>query len=356
MSDPFRLQLVKQIGSAEELPVLRSLREQVQGRMAALLPERQVEQLYEDINEVHDAFIKRVIVLGEAHMARKGKGSPPVPYAYLLFGSGGREEQTLTSDQDSGIVYDDPVSEAEADRCRDYFQELADWIVESLQKIGYPPCEGGVLSSSAEWRLSLSEWKDKLNGWFQEPAWESVRYLLIVADGRCLFGEQTLVSGLKDHFFSDYISTPVIVKRMLDNTLRRKVLLGVFGHLLKEQYGEDAGSLDIKYGAYIPMVNSIRMLAIQSQLRETSTLVRIRKLHEAGELTEEEAAELSEAFRLFLKLRLMTTEKNENGLFSNNGKLSGNKLTKELTDELKSGLRLGKKLQRRVYRQTMSRL
>ncbi|AJY73368.1 DUF294 nucleotidyltransferase-like domain-containing protein [Paenibacillus beijingensis] len=356
MSDPFRLQLLKQIGSADELSVLRSLRDQVQERMVALLPERGVEQFYVEMNEVHDAFIKRVIVLAEADMARRGKGSPPVPYAYLLFGSGGREEQTLSSDQDSGIVYEDPRNDEDAVRCRDYFNDLALWIVESLQKIGYPPCDGNVLSSNADWRLSLSEWKERLNGWFEEPAWESVRYLLIVADGRCLYGKQELVKGLKDHFYSDYINTPVIVKRMLDNTLRHKVLLGVFGHLLKEQYGEDAGSLDIKYGAYIPMVNSIRLLAIQANLKMTSTLERIKGLHAEAQLSDEEAEELSEAFRLFLKLRLMTTEKTENGLYSNNGKLSGRKLTKELADELKSGLKLGKKLQRRVYRQTVSRL
>jgi CBS domain-containing protein len=134
------------------------------------------------------------------------------------------------------------------------------------------------------------------------------------------------------------------------------VLLGFFGQLLKEQYGQDSGSLDIKYGAYIPMVNSIRLLSVQVGIRETSTLERIKMLVKAGNMSESDGAVYAHAFRVLLRLRLMTTEQNVNDLYANNGKLSSRKLTKELTDELKSSLRLGKKLQRAVFKQTMRRL
>ncbi|WP_053376898.1 DUF294 nucleotidyltransferase-like domain-containing protein [Paenibacillus sp. FJAT-27812] len=354
MSDPVRLQLLKQIGSADHVEGLRSLRDQVHEQMEALLPTRPVEQFNEQLNEVHDAVIHRSIVLAEAEMARLGKGSPPVPYAYLLFGSGGRKEQTLSSDQDSGVVYQDPV--ADPAEVKNYFKELCELVVFHLQKVGYPPCEGNVLSSNPDWCLSLTEWGAKLNHWFEEPAWEAVRYLLIIADGRCIYGDSRLLDELKDLFFTDMLNHQIIIQRMLDNTMRHKVLLGFFGQLLKEQYGEDAGSLDIKYGAYIPMVNAIRLLAVQVGIRETSTLERIKMLVKAGKMSKEDAAVYDQAFRIFLRLRLMTTEQNDDGLYANNGKLSSRKLTKEMTDELKSGLRLGKKLQRAVFKQTMGRL
>jgi CBS domain-containing protein len=73
-------------------------------------------------------------------------------------------------------------------------------------------------------------------------------------------------------------------------------------------------------------------------------------------MSESDGAVYAQAFRVFLRLRLMTTEQNVNDLYANNGKLSSRKLTKELTDELKSSLRLGKKLQRAVFKQTMRRL
>ena len=37
----------------------------------------------------------------------EGFGKPPVPYAFILFGSGGRSEQTLWSDQDNGLIYEE---------------------------------------------------------------------------------------------------------------------------------------------------------------------------------------------------------------------------------------------------------
>ncbi|OUS77580.1 hypothetical protein B1748_07210 [Paenibacillus sp. MY03] len=354
MGDPARSQHFKKIGAADRVGGLRCLRDQIHEQMEALLPVRPVEQLNEQLNETHDALITKAIMLSEADMARMGKGSPPVPYAYLLFGSGGRKEQTLSSDQDSGVVYRDPAENGE--EVKAYFLELCQLIVSNLITIGYPPCEGKVLSDNPDWCSSLSEWRERLEGWFREPAWESVRYLLIIADGRCVYGDEGIAEALKDIYYSDMLNHPVIIRRMIENTMRHKVLVGVFGQLLKERYGEDAGSLDIKYGAYIPMVNSIRMMAIQANVRGTSTLERIRKLIDIGKLSPADGEQYEQAFRFILRLRLMTTEQKEDGLYANNGKLHSSKLSKEMTDELKSSLRIGKRLQRAVYRQAMGRL
>ncbi len=356
MSDPVCAKLLALISTTDDVKTLRGLRDQIHEQMEALLSEQPVEQFYMDLNEVHDALIQRTIALSEVEMARMGNGSPPVPYAYLLFGSGGREEQTLSSDQDSGFIYEDPEDANKLDEITEYFAIFAKTIVDLLKQVGYPPCEGNVISTNPNWNQSLSQWKNKLNEWFEDPNWERVRYLLIVADCRMIYGQEILLQKLKDHFYSDMLRNPVIVKHMLNNTMRHKVLIGVFGQLLKEQYGEDAGSLDVKYGAYIPMVNAIRMLSIECGLRETSTLERIQVLLRKGKLSQEDANSYEQAFRLFLRLRLMTTERNDEGYYSNNGKISNRNLSKELINELKIGLRLGKKLQKRVFRQTMGRL
>ncbi|BBH19323.1 hypothetical protein Back11_06680 [Paenibacillus baekrokdamisoli] len=356
MSDPVCAKLLSLIGTADDVWTLRGLRDQIHEQMEALLSEQPVEQFYMDLNRVHDALIKRTIALSEEQMARMGNGSPPVPYAYLLFGSGGREEQTLSSDQDSGLIYGDSDDETKREEISQYFNVFSKTIVELLKQVGYPPCEGEVISTNKLWNQSLSEWKKQLNSWFEDPNWERVRYLLIVADCRLIYGKESLLLTLQDHFYSDMLKNPVIVKHMLNNTMRHKMLLGVFGQLLKEQYGEDAGSLDVKYGAYIPMVNAIRLLSIECGLRQTSTLGRIRGLVQQGKLSQANADIYSDVFRLFLKLRLMTTERNEEGFYSNSGKLASRRLTRDMIQELKSGLRIGKKLQRSVYKQTMGRL
>ncbi|PWV99650.1 CBS domain-containing protein [Paenibacillus cellulosilyticus] len=356
MSDPQRLQLLRSINEAADAELLRSLRDHANDRMASKRSELPIDQFYTELNEAYDAMIRRAISLAEAHMARVGMGFPPVPYAYLLFGSGGRCEQTLSSDQDSGLVYEDEPDVEKAEANRNYFAKLSRQVVLVLERLGFPRCEGNVLSDNPAWSMSLSSWNKQLDEWFEHPAWESVRYLLIVADGRCVYGDSLLLDRMQDHFFANMGKHPIIIGRMLENTMRHKVLVGIFGQLLKERYGEDTGSIDMKYGAYIPMVNAIRLMAIQQEIRNTSTLERMKALQKAGVLSDEDARSYSEAFLLFLQLRLMTTEKQEMGMYANNGKLAVRTLTRDTIEQLKRGLRIGKRLQRRVFKQASVRL
>lgn len=356
MSDPQRLQLLRSIDEAADADALRSSRDHVNDRMASKRSELPIDQFYTELNEAYDAIIIRAISLAEAHMARVGMGPPPVPYAYLLFGSGGRGEQTLSSDQDSGLVYEDEPNAEKAEANRNYFAQLSEQVVIVLERLGFPRCDGNVLSDNPSWSMSLSSWNKQLDGWFEQPSWEAVRYLLIVADGRSVYGTSLLLERMQDHFFANMVKHPIIVGRMLENTMRHKVLVGIFGQLLKERYGEDTGSIDMKYGAYIPMVNAIRLLAIQQGIRSTSTLERMKALQADGVLTEEDAHSYGQAFQLFLQLRLMTTEKLELGMYANNGKLAVRSLTREMIEQLKKGLRIGKRLQRRVVKQASVRL
>jgi len=336
------------IAGADNLDQLKSARERQQRLLEARLTSSSPGEANDALNELHDALIARVLSLAENELARMGHGAPPVPYAYMLYGSGGRFEQTLHSDQDSGLVYSDASDPAEEERNRTYFLNLAGTAVDYLNAIGYPPCEGNVTASNPEWCLNWTGWSEKIASWFAEPSWENVRYLLIAADGRPVWGDGDLADRLRGRYFGDLLGHPVIERRMLENTLRHKVLVGVFGQLLTERYGEDAGSLDIKYGAYIPMVNAFRLLAMRAGIRETSTLGRIGLLREAGLLEEEEAEEAKEAFALFLKLRLFASVPEEGGQISGTGKLSANKLTKDMIVDLKNALRTGNKIQRKV--------
>ncbi|MBB6634004.1 DUF294 nucleotidyltransferase-like domain-containing protein [Cohnella thailandensis] len=330
---------------------LRTIREEEQNRLGAILSSSPVIELVEDLNELHDSLILRALKLAEIEMARLGHGAPPVPYAYLLFGSGGRREQTFSSDQDSSLIYLDPQNEADALTFENYFQTLAQITVGYLVDIGYPPCEGNVIASNPDWCMSISAWERKLDSWFEEPNWENVRYLLIVADGRLVGGDEDLGARWNARFYRDFLGSPVIARRMMENTLRHKVLVGVFGQLLTERYGELAGTLDIKYGAYIPMVNVFRLMAVHAGIKETSTIGRIRELEKAEILSSEEAKEAAEAFELFLLLRLMAVTKDENGQWAGTGVIHASKLKGEWKVPLKKALKLGRKLQRQVERE-----
>ena len=78
---------------------------------------------------LHDSLTARFLELTIDRL-----GEPPVPYAWLAFGSAARSELTLASDQDNGLAYDDTDDPAVAD----YFRVLAQAVNVGLERCGLP--------------------------------------------------------------------------------------------------------------------------------------------------------------------------------------------------------------------------
>lgn len=342
--------LKDEIVHATTVTQLRSLRNQFQ-RIARYEVEKM--HLFNDmalwndqINEIHDAFIRRTITIAELSMVGDGYGPPPTSYSYLLLGSGGRSEQTLASDQDSGIIYEERDQQSD----KHYFLQLSHKIVTMLMDLGYPPCEGKVQSNEAMWCQSDKEWKDKLDHWFIDASWESIRYLLIFADARCIVGDDFLFHGVRNYYEQGLIAHEIILERMIENTVQYKMLVGVFGQFLTDRYGEDIGSIDIKYGAYIPFVNSIRWLALHAGIKDSSSLKRIQKLRDNEIITEEECIQYRAAFLQMLMIRLRADYIEVDGYFVGKPKIHPKHLTTIEMKRLKRSLRVGKEIQRLVMR------
>ncbi len=298
------------------------------------------------LNDVFDAMIRQVVVFTEQRIALENNGlQPPVTYAYMLFGSGGRSEQVMGSDQDNGLIYEaveDPAKALEVDA---YFERFAGYLTEHLVQMGFAECSGRVICTEERWRKSEKQWYRQLLTWLQEPSWESVRYLLVLADGRCVYGNPSLYDRLRQKYNQYVRENPDILSAMLRNTLHRKVLIGLFGNLIKEPFGEAQGGIDVKYGAYVPFVNAIRLLAIRYGIEGASTLERIRTLHERGHIDVELCKRWLEAFAVIICLRAATYMNNEEKLFVSDGKLKADQLSPHKIKHLKSSMKVAKHLQ-----------
>jgi len=329
---------------------LAPIRADMQELFRKELGEKAAALLYKELNFTHDSLIRKMILLAEKRLAAEGAGEPPLPYAFLLMGSGGREEQTPWSDQDNGLVYENPPESMEA-AADVYFSKLAQRIRQGLELAGYPPCTGRVLAENSMWRRSEAGWKDQLNGWFEEPAWENARYLLIAADLRCVYGSEALADRIKQAFHESIALNRGLLLPLLANTLHHKVSLGLLGRLVTERYGPYAGGVDIKYGLYIPLVNAVRLLALANGISDSSTFKRIHALIDRGAVTVEFGTACREVFLHSLEMRLNTPFYRENGHFATAGILPAEMLTRKCRAELKNGLKFGKRLQRQVIRQ-----
>lgn len=251
---------IHRAAAIEDLAVLReSLLEYAHDRPFVFFDDPAVE--VKAVNRIYDLLIHKVVSLCEDQAVESGMGKPPAAYDFFLVGSGGRSEQTLWSDQDHGLVFG--VSEHESpETTQAYFLEFGALVTKSLIKLGFPPCEGEVLCQNKRWCRSETSWNSAVDEWLESSEWEDIRYLLILSDLRPLFGEGIMTAHIRNGILSALKERRELAPRLLENTLRHKILLNIFGHIIKEPYGENAGGIDVKYGAYIPFVNGIRCLSL----------------------------------------------------------------------------------------------
>ncbi|MFE4525130.1 DUF294 nucleotidyltransferase-like domain-containing protein [Cytobacillus firmus] len=224
------------------------------------------------LNDFHDIIMKAVIRMA-LERTKKIERPSSWKFAWFTMGSSGRREQGFLSDQDHGLVFESGAAEAEK-----YFLELGEEVSKGLQAVGYPFCEGNVMSSNPLWCKSLSEWKEQIHAWMQEESLQTIRNLHIFYDSRVLAGEEEYIAELKSFIHVNLQKSPHLLTRMVETSMHMKKSVGPFGQLLAEEKGSHQGELDLKYAAFIPYVNAVRILAVKEGILDTSTIARMYKI------------------------------------------------------------------------------
>lgn len=358
---------MEQLISVKNMQELRLHRDLWQPLWHDALPQYDIFTWNEQLNQWHDAMFERTLRFCEELLAQEGWGRPPARYAFILFGSGGRAEQAPWSDQDHGFIMEDHVDE-EGLR---YFERFSEEIVRQLVQLGFPRCKGDVLCSNPLWRKTLQGWQEQLAYWLAELNWEHVRYLLIAMDMRLVCGDAELARQWRAALAQLLERTPGIREAMLRNTLFYKVSVNPFGQLIRERFGDFAGGVNLKYGAYIPLVNGLRYMMLTSTtaesgtrtsglsvsielLAQTSTGARLRTLKQHSH-SHPKLAELIQqcelAFRSVLARRAALPYVLEDGEYVSHGFLEEQNLSREVVRGLKQELLVVQQLQRYLNKQ-----
>jgi CBS domain-containing protein len=284
------------------------------------------------LNEFHDQVMLKVLEVAKGKMKRP---EPPCEFAWFITGSGGRFEQGIISDQDHGIIYE--LSNEE--------------ISYGMDCTGYPYCNGKIMCSNPIWCKSLEDWKKQLNKWMENERWESIRYLQIFYDARVLFGNIHYLNELKSSIYSYHLQHPSLLQRFISNVRHMKNVIGPMGQILVEQHGVYQGCVNLKYSAFLPYVNAVRLLAIKEGIFETSTIDRIDRLQEKDEYQEMLRC-CKENFITLTKYRLSLLDSQN---YDDTHYLNIKNLTKEQRKELKQILKCGKRLHDEVIELTLAK-
>lgn len=338
---------LSEIQAAATARQLREMRITCQNRLLNMRSVMDLKTWVASVNVMHDLIGKRAAVICEQDMLEAGFGRPPARYAFVAFGSSGRQEATLWSDQDNGMILGDELKESELS----FFREFGERLSTILEQVGYPKCSGKVMCSEPLWSKRLAEWREQLLQWTENQEWEPVRNFIIASDLRHIAGDKELTEAWVNDYRSIVAQRPDIAKAVLRNTVKHKATLNVMGRIVTERFGEHAGDFDVKYGVYIPLVNSIRTMALQRGIVETSTLRRMEKvmLLEGGNLLLES---VQRAFITSLRYRNDTPYRTQEGLVVSSGYIPQEQLKlKNVQYELRDTLGVVRRIHRSLQRE-----
>ena len=298
--------ITKQIGQAANINQLVIVRNRIEQMMKVIFKHGgTAKEMCELVTSLNDHLTQKIILLDEKEMIQEGWGPPPVPYSWVALGSEGRREQTLLTDQDNAIVFSDGDLES-GKEVQDYFLRLAEKVVSGLERCGFPRCKGGMMAVNPQWCQPYRVWKDYFRNWILRSDDSPLQVMIhsIFLDLRCLYGEEEFVKGLID-FVSECLRQPgPFLRDLAENAIYNRPPLGFFKKLVVEKTGEHKNQLNLKNRGLTPLVEAVRVLALDKGILETNTFDRISMLLEKGVFSQEEAGVLKEAFNVLMLLRL----------------------------------------------------
>jgi len=249
------------------------------------------------ISNVNDLLIKKTV-----EFAIKKEGEPPVLFNLIVFGSLARREQTLFTDQDNALIFEDSENNYANS---EYFLRLGENICDTLNEIGFSYCEGNTMAKNPLLNLSLSGWKKKIAERVKVSDAKDVLDMNIYFDLRSVYGDGELVKELRKTVFEISKNESVFVNTMARECAQIKLPIDIFGKLITGINPEHPHKIDLK-SAIMPLINTARVLSIHFNIYETETIKRLEALKNIGILIESDYTALKEAFNFLIKQRLQS--------------------------------------------------
>lgn len=225
-------------------------------------------------------------------------GSAPIPYTWIVYGSQAREDQTMGSDQDNGLLLARTPNEQEAE----YFAGMADYVCNGLGKCGIKLCPGNIMASNPELRLSLDDAIHEAQQWVKQPTSKAIMYFNIFLDARAAAGDVELFRKMQ------LARAPLLKQKMFLAALARQansdsVPLSMFQKFVFEKGHSVKDAIDLKVKAIAIINNLVRLYALDNGLTMPSTLARLASLPAGAGLSSRDVNNLRDICLFLTRLR-----------------------------------------------------
>ncbi|MBN9284481.1 MULTISPECIES: DUF294 nucleotidyltransferase-like domain-containing protein [unclassified Flavobacterium] len=311
------LKLTRRATRSKELKTIREkLTDLIQNSIDKNIPISHITNVAAEINI---AITKRAIDLA----IEKMETPPPTRFAWFNLGSQGRKEQLLLTDIDNILVFEDVEAER-YDDVKQYFMQLADKVIETLEKVGYTPCPQELMANNELWCKSLTDWIKQYNTWINTPGEKGINLSTIFFDYDLIYGDVSFENSLTESIFNSTDNNQLFYAFLGTNAIKKPAPLGFFRQFLLEQDEEHKDAFDIKNRAIMPLVDAARVLCISRNIKGiTNTYQRFKKLADLEPQNADLYLECAEAFNTLIWFRTEEGLQNSsNGSYINLQELS----------------------------------
>ncbi|MEE4265217.1 MAG: DUF294 nucleotidyltransferase-like domain-containing protein [Desulfobacteraceae bacterium] len=298
------LQVIDEIKRTTSLDALMGMRYKIDSVLEMMLRQGgPVKQLVALVTELNDRLAIRILELVEGEMERDGFGRPPVPYGWLAFGSEGRKEQTLHTDQDNALFFA-PKPDCDPAQCKEWFLQFARRVVAYLVRSGIPECPGGIMASNPEWCQSEDRWLDMSLGWIKDPSPQPLLKASIFFDFRPIYAGTNFPYLLEDQLLKAIRKSGLFLRFLAKNALVNRPPLSLLKRFVVEKSGEHKNKFDLKQRGLNPVVEAARVLSLSLGIKTQNTLDRLAEISRIGIFDSAFHADLREAYEFLIYLQI----------------------------------------------------
>jgi len=292
--------LSKSIGRAGSVPEISRLAKDIHQLVAQMIAQGvKVGQITQIITLLNDQILERILDLALADIQLPAGLS----FTWLAFGSEGRHEQTLKTDQDNGMLFTAPQGVSPDDARRALFP-LADRVNRDLDACGFTLCPGNIMARNPECCLSLEEWEARFIRWIDQGTPEHLLKSSIFFDFRPLHGPTGPARALRDRLLERTARNSRFLKQMAENALRNAPPLGLFRDFRLSGTGDQSNTIDLKLNGVTPFIDAARIFALANRISATNTQERLSGAADAGVLDRGDASAWSDAYDYIRMLRM----------------------------------------------------
>ncbi len=291
------LLLVSSIFQQQTVEELETLSEQVKDSFVRLVNEDANSHMVGSaMSVIGRSFKQRIIELAEEQL-----GSPPIPYCFLALGSMGRDEQLLVTDQDNAIILDDSYV---AEKHNAYFESLAKFVCDALNKCGYTYCTGDIMATNPDWRMTRREWEACFADWIDDPNPKALLNASIFFDLDGVYGKLKWAEQLNGFIVRRARKNNRFLACLARNALNRTPPLGFFKDFVMEKDGRHNNSINLKRRGTAPLADLIRVHALAVGSRSQNSFERLDDIIDAGILPKGRAQDLRDAMEFISMVRI----------------------------------------------------